>query len=766
MNNFKKLLASAMALTMVTSVLPVVNPVHAADPFETVDIKGWTDNGTAGTVTKEDGKVVIGTGVGGAYNKTNQDKITEDGTSISAHVEVKNMTYGQLFQISAGVDNEEDNYVTEFSVMTQKTNDGYIVTSGLNPDALITLDDDGVYTYNWTFTKKGDNLDAIFTIENYGKEIGTIEVDNAAFVKSSGDVVKNANSIRYLWVFGRDLGSSEYVLDVPLTIYDELPPKESTEENSGIEAAINDKATVVELLNLLGDVTEINSDEVVRDNDTFRQVLTDSEAMLKNAYKYASVVGYDEEQTDALAHLVGTEIDDETKNAVEFANDLVSSEVVNYLKAYDGTVDADVVKEYNTIKALMAFKGNVRTSEEDTVATIEDLFADLEADVLDYKEDNVESDAKKFAKALVDQTVANGKTVGALVDDEAAISYTYRSSVESFLKKATRDSYTLDGVKYGDVKDEGVVADYIEALENIVTEMEEVKDLLDDTKAEKKAFDKLSSKISGLVDVIEKDYDDEDEFYDDLDAAVAKFRAADVEALKEYVETVVNEFWTVTTEQRTSGTYRVKTIDAGYGRYYGFENVAGEDLVTLMTTLVDEDAEETYYDLLVADAASIDELLDAVTTDIEGLTLSSTITNKDAARIIAAKKALTRIDADNQAIYKSLSRTERAAVDANRELINVLYVKLILNGNVVNDGWIDLGNGDWDYYVNGEAFTGWVCSAKDVWYYVSNGHMLRNAWVWRDATSAYYVGNDGVMLYGPATTPDGYTIDANGLWHA
>ena len=28
------------------------------------------------------------------------------------------------------------------------------------------------------------------------------------------------------------------------------------------------------------------------------------------------------------------------------------------------------------------------------------------------------------------------------------------------------------------------------------------------------------------------------------------------------------------------------------------------------------------------------------------------------------------------------------------------------------------------------------------------------------------VGDDGKMLYGPATTPDGYAIDANGLWHA
>ncbi len=53
--------------------------------------------------------------------------------------------------------------------------------------------------------------------------------------------------------------------------------------------------------------------------------------------------------------------------------------------------------------------------------------------------------------------------------------------------------------------------------------------------------------------------------------------------------------------------------------------------------------------LLVADAASTDELLKAVTTDIEGITLNSTMTNKQAAKIVAAKKALSKLDANEKA---------------------------------------------------------------------------------------------------------------------
>ena len=50
--------------------------------------------------------------------------------------------------------------------------------------------------------------------------------------------------------------------------------------------------------------------------------------------------------------------------------------------------------------------------------------------------------------------------------------------------------------------------------------------------------------------------------------------------------------WTVAVDQRTSGSYRVKEVDAGLGRYYSFEDVAGKDLYKLMTTSVDRDAKK------------------------------------------------------------------------------------------------------------------------------------------------------------------------------
>ena len=86
MNNFKKLLASAMALTMVTSVLPASTHVHAANAVtNTVDASGWESNG-ASVRFDRDGNAYIGTEPGGALNRENNSRITANGTTISAHV--------------------------------------------------------------------------------------------------------------------------------------------------------------------------------------------------------------------------------------------------------------------------------------------------------------------------------------------------------------------------------------------------------------------------------------------------------------------------------------------------------------------------------------------------------------------------------------------------------------------------------------------------------------------------------------------------------
>ena len=541
-----------------------------------------------------------------------------------------------------------------------------------------------------------------------------------------------------------------------------------------VDSAVANKSQVVKVLNMLGDVkvialndelgkfpTATNSD-VEKEYD-FKTLVAEYKGLFEEAYKFASVVDYTEEQTEALEYLVGTKIGGNKGTVVDWAEKLVATETVEYLEKYDGKVDANVVKKYNEISALMAYKGNVDTTKLATLEKVEDKFADLEVDVKDYKEDNVSKDAKAFAEALEKETVTAGLTVDALVNDEEAIPYTSLTTVENFIKKITKDSYKLADVKYGDVKEEDVVAELVEGLEAIAEGMKEAKELIADTKDEKRAFDKLSAKIKALADVAKTGEDNEAQL-DKIDEAIAAFRSEDVKTLKTYVDTVVNEFWTVAVDQRTSGSYRVKLVDAGLGRYYAFDKVAGENLRKLMTTLVERDGEDTYYDLLVADAASVDELLKAVTTDIEGMTMNSVMTNQQAAKIIAAKKALTKLDADNQKIYKTLTRAERAEVDANREMIEVLYVKLLLNGEVTTIGWVETAKG-WEYYDNNgkRVYEGWA-PGNGYWSFMKNGYSVSNEWC-AAKEGWYYMGADGKMVTGKVVI-DGVEQDfgTDGIW--
>ena len=553
-----------------------------------------------------------------------------------------------------------------------------------------------------------------------------------------------------------------------------------------IEDVVDKKDDIVDLLDMLGDVTTIALDEKVgklpnatagdTKEYTFEELIAKYESDLENAYKYASVAGYTEEQTETLKHLVGTEIVKGETNVMENVDNLFDTTRVAKLMAYNSNKVEEYLDIYEETADLLAFKENMPTkrtikidlgdgekehSYDEVLDVIEDSFADLEADVKDYKEDNVTSYAKAFAKKLADEKVA-GVTVGALVDDEAAIPYTSLTTVENFIKKITKDSYSLTvvideeevKVKYGDVKEEDVVADYIEGLEAIAAGMKNAKELIADTKDEKKAFDKLDDKLKSLAALVKTGEDDNDQL-DKIDDAIAEFRAKDIEALKAYVDTVVNEFWTVAVDQRTSGSYRVKEVDAGLGRYYSFEDVAGKDLYKLMTTLVDRDEEETYYDVLVADSASVDELLKAVTTDIEGMTMNTVMTNQQVAKIIAARKALTKIDAgrnddkdkDTSIYTNDLTRAERAEVDANREMIEVLYVKLLLNGEVTTVGWVETAKG-WEYYDNNgkRVYEGWA-PGNGYWSFMKNGYSVSNEWC-AAKEGWYYMGADGKMVTG------------------
>ena len=425
-------------------------------------------------------------------------------------------------------------------------------------------------------------------------------------------------------------------------------------------------------------------------------------------------------------------------------------------KEYENTV-ADLYKKITENEKY--FNAVVKKDERKDVSK---KVKDFKVAVEDYKAENEDSFVKDYVRELEEVPVITDVTVYDLVEKEVEINYSNLKAVEKVLKQIKNDSApNLDAAKYEDVKDAEEVAAYIEGLEAIVEDMKEVKELLDDNANVESYKKNLAKLVDGLVEVLgkevgkDKDYADQDAKDEAIEKAMTKFRKEDRTALKEFVEGFVEEFYTLTPKQLSSGKYVVRLENAEYGRYVNTKDVFAGDvasLETLLTTVMDSKASaDTYYDELVEAVATVDELLKAVTTDIEGLTLDSKITSVEANKIIKAKKALNQLlDANGKIDSEyagALTRKEEKEILANKELIETLYFKLILNGEVTTVGWVETPQG-WEYYDNNgkRVYEGWA-PGNGYWSYMKNGYAAINDWC-AAKEGWYYMGADGKMVTG------------------
>ena len=449
--------------------------------------------------------------------------------------------------------------------------------------------------------------------------------------------------------------------------------------------------------------------------------------------------------------------------------------------AYVGNLDADTASDYEDLVARIT----------EIIQTVSDAFS-LELSV-GYAADLLDAIEAEYPELVKTTTVTGGSTstrrsiieVSEFTWSERRTSRTGSTyELSELINDIEEDN--LDGVRgYDNYSETDAVVTIMDALNDLLDASEALDDIVDELEASQ-AAERIgsSSKATAIANLISTTGDTVSytsrtllgKVFADITTAdrvekfIANVDAPEFEALQE-VMGIVENFFTVSV--RTTGSrYTTRLEDTEY--FNNLEAVftaAGVPLIDEENALFDiyvdangDATEQTNYEALVARMETVATAYETVTTGVRGITVNN-ISSSNVARVVAARDALRTLDA----YYDNLTGAQKNAVEDARTNIQLLYAKALVDGIATDvvTGWVDLGNGNWDYYdENGTAFTGWVCTATDTWYYVSNGHMLRNAWVWRDATSAYYVGNDGVMLYGPATTPDGYTIDANGLWHA
>ena len=219
MRNVKKILG--MAMVSLFAFVPFLN-VFAQTEWTLED---WeTENGDYGSVTAVDDNITNIKGSGyenepgmsyGPYSMKSDAKLA-DGITEDVYIELNkdNMTHGELFALTMSLNDESDSYVTELLVQTQKDNDDYLVTVGLDPNFSATISEDGVYTYRYTATLEDGKTYLQFSILKWDEVIAsTTKID-------MGET--NAVSAGYMW-FGSITAAKG------INVYTTLPEKPTEE---------------------------------------------------------------------------------------------------------------------------------------------------------------------------------------------------------------------------------------------------------------------------------------------------------------------------------------------------------------------------------------------------------------------------------------------------------------------------------------------------------------------------------------------------------
>ena len=428
---------------------------------------------------------------------------------------------------------------------------------------------------------------------------------------------------------------------------------------------------------------------------------------------------------------------------------------------------------YNEYKGYESYLGNIVVGEvgkgayydvdEDMYDAFVDNMASFDEAVDDYKNEFYDDFAETYIKELKEVVFAkelelddNGKYQG--------------DSLEDLKEKLEK---VQDSDDYGLCSDEDEIVKIIDTIENIIADLETVDELLDSSSDAQRALRSVRSDVNRLAAA-------------GNDAAalavIDDFTAEDIENVQTYVEEVVNEFYTYETRQRSSGRYYVREEGTELAVYIDDDDV-NTNVRALLKTIFDADerSEDTVYDVLVDTDTTVVTKADliAIVEEAEGVELKWTYTTGevdlvedalDALDLLFPTKPSNVTDEDFNADPYGLNAREERTLKAEQARLERIHSRME-NAEaeiIVTKDWWVFENGQWVFYQDGRTVSNvWVADHNNDWYYAgANGVMLTNSWIARDSSLSvwYYVGADGKMVTN--TVVDGYTIDANGEWHA
>ncbi len=413
--------------------------------------------------------------------------------------------------------------------------------------------------------------------------------------------------------------------------------------------------------------------------------------------------------------------------------------------AYDTTYKA----HYESLIANEKYLGNMGWSSE-VLSDFNDDADALKAMVAEYKEAYSDVYLEEYVTELRTKTFVEELTA---LEDEKSYS---RDNLEDLKETLEKE---LDSDEYAEYSGEDEVAEIIDAIETMIDNMETVNEILGSDDA--KEFRKVRNKVTAFV-----------EKTDDaaLDYIAENFTEEDVEKIINYAENVVSEFYTYETRRRSvSGNYYVVEEPTELAMYLNSNDVH-EGARKLLKEIFEEKVSDTYYDVLVEEDLSVttkEELMEMIDA-AKNIELKWNYTTSEAEKVWDAVYAVNVL-LNNRTQYEVTAREARTleTLKGKLDVIDDRLGEVEADVEITKDWWV-FENGQWVFYQDGRTVSNvWVADHNNDWYYAgANGVMLTNSWIARDSSLQvwYYVGADGKMVTN--TVVDGYTIDANGEWHA
>lgn len=197
------------ALLSVATFLFAIHSVSALTEYKS---DGWTAGTGYGTATKVDENIANlkgeSTHHAGPFSKASTAKLA-DGIEEEVYVEIdpEKIADRELFEITLGLKNKANEYVSEAVVMTQKVGDEFKVTAGWATDFEAVITAKGIYTYHWDmYIKEVEQVKKTyvkFTLLQGNREIATtgeVDLDTIKTNDTKNPIAEQEDvSVKYLW---------------------------------------------------------------------------------------------------------------------------------------------------------------------------------------------------------------------------------------------------------------------------------------------------------------------------------------------------------------------------------------------------------------------------------------------------------------------------------------------------------------------------------------------------------------------------------------